>query len=80
MNTTKPIINDDAVFKDMTYAQFHLKLLGKHFLNNKGEILTKLDVWRMHSKEPTMIKMILQGTARQYHAVDKDGWRDGKLV
>ena len=80
MNPYKPIIPDDKQMTPGTYAAFHFYFKGHIFINEKGQILSKLDVWCEHHKSPDMIRMIMNGTARQYHAVDKPGWHGGVLV
>lgn len=76
----KSPIPDHAIFTEGSYAWFHFKLIGKHFIDSEGYQLSKLDVFIEHRKSITILRHIVAGTFKELKSVDKPGWCDGILI
>jgi len=79
MKDTSPI-PDHAIFAEGTYAHFHFQMIGKHFIDTKGQQLSKLEVFIEHRKSITTLHRIIAGTFNELRSVDKGGWKDGILI
>ena len=76
----KSPIPDHAIFAEGSYAWFHFKLIGKNFIDTKGQKLSKLDVFIEHRKSISTLHRIIAGTFKELKSVDKPGWNDGILT